>query len=143
MLLCWNIPSGGQTLRFFNFVLNVPTLDSANPTIPHVWLRPRVRNCGVQQFRTCGFVRACGIVDMEAWSPQPMEASPLGLRSALVLSRALLEVSSWGDSRRRRQQQTTNNNPACINSPLQTAPPGWFVNPFEDSLTPDIHHNGP
>ena len=38
---------------------------------------------------------------------------------------------------RRRQQTTTatNNNPACINSPLQTSPPGWFFNLFGQPLT--------
>ena len=31
--------------------------------------------------------------------------------------------------------------PACINSPLQTTPPGWFVNPFGHPLTlTDILH---
>ena len=52
-----------------------------------------------------------------AWSSNPMEASPLGLRSVTVLPRALLEVSPDPPVGRRRQQ-TTNNNPACINSPL-------------------------
>ena len=67
-----------------------------------------------------------------AWSSNPMEASPLVLRSVTVLPRALLEVSADPPVRRRRQH---NNNPACINSPLYTSPTGWFVNPFEDPLT--------
>ena len=50
-----------------------------------------------------------------AWSSNPMEASPLVLRSVTVLPRALLEVSADPPVRRRRQH---NNNPACINSPL-------------------------
>ena len=57
-----------------------------------------------------------------AWSSNPMEASPLGLRSVTVLPRALLEVSPDPPVGRRQQQQqqttTSNNNPACINSPL-------------------------
>ena len=51
-----------------------------------------------------------------AWSSNPMEASPLVLRSVTVLPRALLEVSADPPVRRRRQHN--NNNPACINSPL-------------------------
>ena len=71
-----------------------------------------------------------------AWSSNPMEASPLVLRSVTVLPRALLEVSADPPVRRRRQHNNNNNNnPACINSPLQTSPPGWFVNPFGQPLT--------
>ena len=51
-----------------------------------------------------------------AWSSNPMEVSPLDLRSLTVLPRALLEVSADPPVRRRRQHN--NNNPACINSPL-------------------------
>ena len=57
-----------------------------------------------------------------------MEASPLDLRSVTVIPRALLEAIRGDDD-------NNNNNPANINSPLQTSPPGWFVNPFEDPLT--------
>ena len=32
-------------------------------------------------------------------------------------------------------KQTNNNNPEYINSPLQTSPPGWFVNPSGQPLT--------
>ena len=54
-----------------------------------------------------------------AWSSNPMEASPLVLRSVTVLPRALLEVSADPHVRRRRQHNNNNNNnPACINSPL-------------------------
>ena len=49
-------------------------------------------------------------------SYNPMEVSPLDLRSLTVLPRALLEVSADPPVRRRRQHN--NNNPACINSPL-------------------------
>ena len=52
-----------------------------------------------------------------AWSSNPMEVSPLDLRSLTVLPRALLEVSADPPVRRRRQHNN-NNNPACINSPL-------------------------
>ena len=45
-----------------------------------------------------------------AWSSNPMEASPLGLRSVTVLPRALLEVSPDPLVGRRQQQQTTTNN---------------------------------
>ena len=40
-----------------------------------------------------------------AWSSNPMEASPLDLRSVTVLPRALLEVSPEPPMGRRRQQQ--------------------------------------
>ena len=40
-----------------------------------------------------------------AWSSNPMEVSPLDLRSLTVLPRALLEVSADPPVRRRRQQQ--------------------------------------
>ena len=70
-----------------------------------------------------------------AWSFNPMEVSPLDLRSVTVLPRALLEVSPDHPVGRRRQQQQQQNNPANINSPLQTSPPGWFVNPFGHPLT--------
>ena len=55
-----------------------------------------------------------------ALSSNPMEASPLVLRSVTVLPRALLEVSPdplWGDDDNTTTQHN-NNNPACINSPL-------------------------
>ena len=42
-----------------------------------------------------------------AWSSNPMEASPLVLRSVTVLPRALLEVSPDPSVGRRRQQQAT------------------------------------
>ena len=42
-----------------------------------------------------------------AWSSNPMEASPLGLRSVTVLPRALLEVSPDPPVGRRQQQQQT------------------------------------
>ena len=74
-------------------------------------------------------------------SSNPMEASPLDLRSVTVLPRALLEVSPdplWGDDNNNTTtttQQQQHINPANINSPLQTSPPGWFVNPFGHPLT--------
>ena len=70
-------------------------------------------------------------------SSNAMEVSPLDLRSLTVLPRALLEVSPdplWGDDDNNKTKQN-NNNPANINSPLQTSPPGWFVNPFGQPLT--------
>ena len=72
-----------------------------------------------------------------AWSSNPMEVSPLDIRSLTVLPRALLELSADPPVRRRRQQQqhNNNNNPANINSPLSTSPPGWLVNPFGHPLT--------
>ena len=68
-----------------------------------------------------------------ALSSNAMEVSPLGLRSLTVLPRALLEVSP--DPCGATTTTTTNNTPANINSPLQTSPPGWFVNPFGQPLT--------
>ena len=89
-----------------------------------------------------------------------MEASPLDLRSVTVIPRALLEVIPDPPVERRQQQQqqqqttnnkqqttnnnynNNNNNPACINSPLLTSPPGWFVNPFGQPLTLTNKKNG-
>ena len=65
-----------------------------------------------------------------AWSSNPMEASPLGLRSVTVLPRALLDVSPdtlWGDDNNNKQQQ-----PSVHQQPPVDIAPGWFVNPFED-----------
>ena len=72
-----------------------------------------------------------------AWSSNPMEASPLVLRSVTVLPRALLEVSPYPpvgattttttnnkqqttnkQTNKQASKQTNNNNPACINNPL-------------------------
>ena len=70
-----------------------------------------------------------------AWPFNPLEVSPLDIRSVTVLPRALLEVSPDPPCGATTTTQQQHNNPANINSPLQTSPPGWFVNPFGQPLT--------
>ena len=129
-------PQGGQegpqgSPRGARSAISTPLWDISTPYLTlHI---PHVCHGGVPAMRK-------GLYRM-AWSSNPMEASPLDQRSVTVLPRALLEVSPDPPVGRRQQQQqqqqqqttTNNNNPACINSPLQTSRPGWFVNPSRGS----------
>ena len=59
-----------------------------------------------------------------AWSSNPMEASPLDLRSVTVLPRALLEVSPDPPVGRRQQQQQTTTTQRASTAPCRHRPQG-------------------
>ena len=91
-------PQGGA--RGAQSAISTPLLEISTPHwTSHV---PHVCPGGVLPTMRQGLYRM-------AWPSNPMEASPLVLRSVTVLPRALLEVSPDPPVGRRRQQ-TTNNN---------------------------------
>ena len=89
-----------RSIRFIKFIRSIRSIWSIRSICPPVIWHPYpgARNSAVKN----GLYRT-------AWSPNPMEASSLGLGSATVLSRALLEVSPATPTPLRGDDNNNNN----------------------------------